>query len=61
LKPAVKIFFAIFCFGAGIAFGANALTEFKNEHGSNPEIPAAISGMFLLGAFLLLRRAPPAR
>jgi hypothetical protein len=59
LKPFLKIFFAIVCFGLGVGFGVGAIVEFKKEYWSNPEFPAAISGMFLLGAFLLLRRKTP--
>jgi hypothetical protein len=57
----VKTFFAIICFGIGVAFGVDAISEFKKEYFSSPGVPASLSAMFLLGTFLLLRRkAPPA-
>lgn len=60
MKTFLKTSLALLCFGIGVAFAVNALAEFKKEYWSNPEMPAMFAAMFLLGAFLLLRRKPPA-
>lgn len=55
----LKTFLAIICFGIGVALAVNTVAEFKKEYWSHPELPAMFSAMFLLGAFLLLRRRTP--
>ena len=60
MKTRFETFLAIPFFALGIAFGVNALLEFKREFWSHPGIPAALSVICLLVAFLLLRRKPPA-
>jgi hypothetical protein len=57
LEALLKTVFAIICFGLAAAFAVWAIAELE-EYWGNPEPPAAISAMLLLGAFLLLRRAP---
>jgi hypothetical protein len=61
VKTFLKYFFAIICFGIGIAFSFSALEDLihPREFYSDPAwIPAMLGAMFLLGAFLLLRWKP---
>jgi hypothetical protein len=53
----VKTFFAIICFGLGAAFAVGTYNELNSQYSNNVAwLPAMLSGMFLLAAFLLLRR-----
>jgi hypothetical protein len=53
----VKTFFAIICFGLGVAFAVGTYNALQSQYNSEfAWLPAMVSGMFLLGAFLLLRR-----
>jgi hypothetical protein len=61
MKKFVKYFFAIICFGIGVAFCISALESLirPREFFADPAwIPAMLGAMFLLGAFLLLRWKP---
>jgi hypothetical protein len=53
-------FFAVVCFGLGVAFAIGAARSFMNPYASDADawMPGMVSGMFLLGSFLLLRRSP---
>jgi hypothetical protein len=57
----LKYFFAIICFGIGIAFSVSAIEDLvrPREFFADPTwIPAMLGAMFLLGALLLLRWKP---
>jgi hypothetical protein len=59
-EQSVKTFFAIICFGIGVAFAIGTINEFQSPFSHDAAwIPAMLSGMFLLGSFLLLRRKSP--
>jgi hypothetical protein len=55
----LRTFFAIICFGLGTAFAVGTIGEFQSYSSSDAWLPAMLSGMFLLGSFLLLRRKMP--
>jgi hypothetical protein len=57
----LRTFFAIICFGLSAAFAIGTISQFQNYSSSDAWLPAMLSGMSLLGSFLLLRRKiPPA-
>ena len=60
---AVRIIFGILCFGIGVAFAmaaVDALVVERSYHSVfDVTFPSMLGAMFLLGAYLLLRRPAP--
>jgi len=59
MKAFLRYCFAFICFGIGVAFCIGTLSILKDPYSNDPAwLTGMFGSMFLLGAFLLLRRKP---
>jgi hypothetical protein len=59
VKAFLKYFFAVICFGLGIAFCIGTVSILTDPYSHDPAwLTGMIGAMFLLEAFLQLRRKP---